>query len=935
MSLYLRLFGAMRLVDGERVLNPAPLPKCASLLAYLALNAQRFVTRKEVAFKLWPDDDEEIALGRLRRHLHELVNALPPSGVPWILADRANVGWNAQAPWTSDVAQFERWIGSLHTRSRAVELYDGTPAEDLDDVWLEPYRRRYRDLAIEALEALCAQAWLEHDAFSAIAHARRLLRVDPLRERTVRRLMAMLQQTGDRAAALHAYAEFAALLRAEIGEEPMPQTRAAFEAARAGLAPVVFPNNLPAHLTPFIGREHAVCEIARQLGKTRLLTLTGPGGAGKTRLALAAATFLGAAYEDGVYFIDLAGATDARSVAGSFCAPFGAGAQSDAIAALVMRLRDRRALLVADNCEHVLDACGPLCERLLRGAAHVTILATSRMPLRLHGEALYEVPALCAEEARELFVSRSHAAVSAEDCAAVDAICARLDGLPLAIELAAAATGPLGLAAIHERVIERDAALEFASRTGVQRHRTLDATIAWSIALLSDDDRDLFESLSPFTPSFTPEAAAEIRMQDVGSIQAGLARLQEASMLQSFAVDGSGRFRLLDTIRAAALARLRRRPDCDALHDRHAECFAGLVAEAQPHFRDEHQAQWLAKLDAEQGNLEAALRWSFSRKADFERAIAMVCGLRRFWEFRGHYAQAEYWLERALAHVAADARERVEILATLGKMQVYAGDIRLALERCAQAELLAQAIGDDAGLTYAQAVHAYALLHRGDRAQARRILETVEVRMREEGDEHGLAGTLGNIAFDDMHNEDFTSAKVRYEAALAIFERFGDRRQCGWMLYQLGRVALCQSDFTTARTFFERSLEIRRAFGDRRGIVETLCSLGEIALAERSADRAEALFAQGYRLSREIGWRRGLATAIEGRAAVAALRGNPREAAQLIGAADAYRQTYSLFIHPADRIAYEALLERIRGQLGTPAFEEAAALGRSTSIMRD
>lgn len=930
--MYLRVFGAVRLLDGERPLNPAPLPKCASLLVYLALNRQRFVPRKELAFKLWPDDPEEIALGRLRRHLHELISVLPHCGTPWIVTERANLGLHAAAPWTIDLAHFESAIASAHRRSEAVAIYEGDLAADLDDDWLEPHRRRYREQTAEALESLYAQAWLEHDAATAIRYARRLLRIDPLRESAVRRLMAMLHLTGDRAAALAVYNNFAQLMRDEVGEEPMDDTRAAFESVKTGLTPVVFPNNLPAHLTPFLGREDALAAIAQHMRATRLLTLVGPGGCGKTRLALAAAAFLGATYEDGIFFIDLSGASDRRSVVAAFTAPFEMGAHTDPLAALAARLGGKRVLLVADNCEHVIDEAGPLCERLLRCAAGLTIMATSRMPLRLPGEALFTVPPLHAEEARALFLARSYGLENS--VAEVDEICAHLDGLPLAVELAAAATSSLDLDAIAQRVGAGAGALEFSSRTDVERHRTLSATIAWSIGLLLPGDRRLFESLAPFMPTFTAQAAAAVSGLEPAAVRAALARLQEASVLQSVAIEGEQRFRLLDTIRAAALGRLNEK-DAHAVNERHAEYFSDLVAQAQEHLTGPLQGPWLAILDAEFGNCDAALSWSFGDARGSARGIAMVCGLRRFWETRGYYAHAEYWLQRALEHAPEDTHERVVMTATLGKLQVYSGDVRLALERCAQAELLARSIGDEDGRTYVLAVRAYALLHRGDRVQARGILEEVERRMEDAGDDHGLANTLGNIAFDDMHNQAFAAARARYERALAIFERLGDRRQCGWMLYQLGRIALCCQDHEGARGLFERSLEIRRAFFDRRGIVETLCSLGEVALAQAAADRAEALFSQSYRLSREIGWRRGLAMAIEGRAAVAAHRGFAREAVQLIGAADAYRQAHSLFIHPADRVAYDALIERLREQLGTPAFDEAAAAGRCTAIMAE
>jgi predicted ATPase/DNA-binding SARP family transcriptional activator len=914
--LRLRLFGRAALISPQGALNITPLPKCLSALAYLALNSDRAVPRRELAFALWPDAGEETALGNLRRHLHALTNELPHSEQPWLLADRTTVGWNRDAPWSSDVEDFDRYCASPTHRADAIALYNDDLLLDVGDAWVEAYREQYRQHASSALTFLAVQYWMHHDMERGIECMRQLLRLQPFDENALCRAMAMLYQSGDRADALKVYADFEGRLKAEVAAEPMASSVALAQAIRSDLEAVAFPTNLPAHLTAFLGRDEELTQLGKLLETTRLLSLIGTGGIGKTRLALELASLQAALYRDGVFLADLSYVTGgdevARVVAEAAGLPLNTGPVVDS---LQRHLQKKSLLLVFDNCEHVIDECARLAERLLRAAPHIRILATSREALRLSGEVTWRVPPLTSADAQRLFAARAPMGEAlTEDPRSlplIDEICSHVDSLPLAIELAAAATDAMSLADLLAQ-LRLDASLtRLASRSDTDRHRTLRATVEWSFTLLDPEDRRLFLELTIFSGGWTLEAAQAVCGQNQTDVAAILQRLVDRSMVQFAKLDGSARYRLLETIRAFALERRQSDGDDASLTKRHATFFYDMANAAEPHLRGPQQATWLDRLDAELENIRTGLVWSFARSP--ELAISFVRALRKFFEIRGYYAEGRRWLESAISASPAPSTDRIDCLNSLGNIESYSGAVAAALAQYAAAEELAREASYRKGLLQAIMGRGYVLMHRVSREAARPVLqEALELLQAAGDDQHATATTLGNIAFIEMQDGELGSAEAHYREASAIFEGLGDRRQGAWIGFQLGRIAFHGGDFVTAESLTQSSLDVRREFGDRRGIVESSCGLGAIALAQSAADRALELFVQASRLSDEIDWKRGVAISEEGLAAAAVRRGDHAEAARRFENAEAFRKTFNVPIEPIDQAAHDALWKEIR-----------------------
>ena len=930
--MYLRLFGRSALTGQHRPPEIGTLPKCSALLVYLAIAYARPVPRKEAAFALWPDLSEDAALSNLRRHVFALIKALPASPVPWILTSRASLQWNAQAPWSNDVIAFDRAIGSPVERGAAAAVYRDDLAIDLDAEWIETHRRRYRDAAISLFDSLSLERWTQHDAQAAIAHTRALLRVDPLREAALQRLMAMLHQAGDRAAALAAYDEFKERLYAELDADPMPATMSTAAAIRGGSAVVVFENNLPAHLTPFLGRERELTQTSALLREARLLTLVGSAGIGKTRLAVALASFESARFRDGAFFADLTTASDAQTIAQVVASAAGAVVTSGRSPgqAVDEHFRQRTALLVLDNCEHIIDESAHFCDRMLRSAPHLTIVATSREPLRLNGEVAWRVPSLVTEDARALFEARmDRHVVPGAHTGAIEAICARLDGIPLAIELAAAATSSISVSELRTHLDEHFNVLDLGSRTDIERHRTVRATLEWSYALLSPPEQRLLSDLSAFAGGATPEAVAAVCLRK-GEI-ATLDALVQKSLLEIESREGLRRYRLLEATRAFALER---RGSAHALKKRHAWHYRDLAAEAEPHFADAGQAVWIARLHADLDNVRAALSWFLEARNDVSTGVQLALSMRTFWQTCGYYDEGERWMELALTVCAPESRDGVDCLNSLGTLHVFNGPIEKALAHFDRAESWASACDYEDGQIRAQMGRAYATLHRVSRAQARPLLKELLVALRRSGSqEHRIATTLGNLAFVDTHDGDLSAAQSGYEEALGIFELLGDGRQAAWITYQLARLAFYRGDIDRALSGFEQSLAARREFDDRRGIAETLCALGEIALAKGETDRAGEMFGQSARLSREIWWQRGMAVSTEGLAGAASMRGDSEWATRALGSAAAFRAASHIAIEPADQPAYDVIVQRLKSALGHERFASEMRQGERTSLV--
>lgn len=641
------------------------------------------------------------------------------------------------------------------------------------------------------------------------------------------------------------------------------------------------PNNLPIQPTSFIGREKEVAETSRLLlDGARLVTLTGPGGTGKSRLSLQVAAEVSDRFSDGVFFVPLASISDPALVPSAIAQALQipvAGNQP-----VEERLRDwlkgKRLLLVLDNFEQVLPAASIVAD-LLRSEESMRILVTSRASLRLYGEHEYPVPSLRLPkrlpddperlsqfEAVKLFIERAVSVrpdfrVTNDNAPSVAMICSRLDGLPLAIELAAARIKVLPPHAILVRLERSLDLLTSGARDLPERQRTLRGAIAWSWDLLTEDQRRLFARFGIFANGARLEQAEVVGGSDLDlDVLEGLSELVDQSLIrQSEEPDGESRFWLLATIREYALERLAESGEDEAVRRRHAEAYADLAELAEPELTGIRQGEWLARLDREHDNLRAAIEWATER-GEAALALRLVSAPWRFWQFRGHLREAAQRQAKALAMPGAsgaDPRVRYRALEAAGGIQYWLGDYRTAFRFYDESLAVARTLGDRA--LVAQALYNRAFTGEGDdpfqlmRTEGREAAEEALAIWRELGDRAGVGRALWALGNADGFAEELDRAEAEYREALEIFRELGDRYYLGWSTFELGNIATRRERWAEAVPFFAESLEVFMGAEDVSGATVLLTGLAWCAYNLGDLEPAFRLAGASGRLEREHG----------------------------------------------------------------------------------
>ncbi len=723
------------------------------------------------------------------------------------------------------------------------------------------------------------------------------------------------------------------------------QTRSAPRTAR---------HNLPAEVASFVGRERELAELKRLLGSVRLLTLTGPGGCGKTRLALRLASDLLPSFPDGVWLVELAPLGEWALVPRALGAALGVRgtAGRPLLATLAAALADRRLLLVLDNCEHLLGAVARLAETLLRACPQLRVLATGREPLRIPGEVTWRVPPLALPRAAEvlplealgqieaiaLFVARARArqpgfVLTVENAATVAAICRRLEGLPLGIELAAAQVGALGLEPLAARLDDALRLLAGGSRTS-PRQQTLAATLDWSHALLTEAEQALFRRLAVFAGSFDIEAAeaicggAGLASADVVLL---LTALVEKSLVEPLA-PGAARYRQLEPVRQYARARLRLQAEADAVQERHARYFLALAERAEPWLMSARRGDRVERLATEQDNLRAALAWGRhgGQPGASELGLRLAAALFWFWVFRGDVSEGLDWLDAALAACPRAApAHRARALHAAGELAWLLGQRAVAHDRLQESARLWRALGDKRELAYT--LQALPLV--SDETAARDWAEESLRLFEEVGDPWGAAHavlTLGMLALGPDHS----AARAPLEEALARWRALGDEWGMAQALNILGDLARSLGDVALATARYEESLALLRKQGLSGTVPSLLHNLGYLALRGGQPQRALRLFRESLELFRRQGDQRGVADCLDAVAGVLSALQQPARAARLLGAAAALREAIGAVVWPANAADYARTLEAVRGQLDPAARAAAWAEGRGLPLER-
>jgi predicted ATPase/DNA-binding CsgD family transcriptional regulator len=621
---------------------------------------------------------------------------------------------------------------------------------------------------------------------------------------------------------------------------------------------------LPTPLTSFIGRTTELTHVARLLDSTRLVTLSGPGGVGKTRLALHAASLLREAFSDGVCVVELAAVREPAQVVRRVAAALRVVEDPDRglVQSLVDALRSREMLLVLDNCEQVRDACAELVVELIGACPWLRVLATSRDVLRIHGEAVVRVPSLDTDESTRLFVERARLAkpeFALSECSAhaVAEICRRLDGIPLAIELAAARINVLSPSGIASRLDERFKLLSVGTRGVLPRHQTLRALIDWDYELLDPVERDVFNRLSVFAGGWTLEAAeavcGDIEQTSQLFVLDVLTSLIDKSLVVAEAHgDDAIRYRMLETLREYGQLRLGR---CDAVGRQHAAYYLALAERAEPELTGPHQATWLSCLDAERENLRGALRW-LAAAGCADEAWRLSGALWRFWSKRGYFAEGRELLSLALGLDVFDASAaRAKALQAAGNLAAQQGDYAAAEPLYEEALAVRRALGDRPAIGNLLSNLGIIARYQGNNHAARRLYTDSLAIRRELDDTWGIATSLANLGIVMLELGKRSEARCLHEESLDLRRRLGDRWAIANSLHNLANVARDDGDFNSAFALYAESIAENRALGDRLALAYLLEDVACLCATRSQSSRALRLAAAATALRSDLGAR--------------------------------------------------------------------------------
>jgi non-specific serine/threonine protein kinase len=736
-----------------------------------------------------------------------------------------------------------------------------------------------------------------------------------------------------------------------VANVPVHRHRGFHRDVAAAVGPGVL-TNLPTQVSSFVGREAELAQVRALLGCSRLVTLTGAGGAGKTRLGLQVAAGLADGAGDGVWFADLAPLHDpdllAVTVAGVLGVPQEPG--RPALDTLAEAVGGRSLLVVLDNCEHLLGACAKLADTLLRECPNLALLATSREPLGVDGERLYRVPSLgvpadgsdaeavWASEAARLLADRAAAqgvalAGDEQTAAVAGRICRRLDGIPLALELAAARLRTMPAAELETRLDQRFALLTGGSRAAPPRQQTLRAMVDWSWDLLVGAERAVLARLSVFAGGFGLAAVEAVTAgEDVPAreVLGHVGALVDKSLVQ-FADAGAGRYRLLETVRQYAAGWLAALGPAAAQAARaaHRDYYLALAEAAASQLVGSDQAEWLDRLDAELGNLRASIAYS-QAQADPEPGLRLAASLHLYWRARGHAAEGAHVLRALLDAPAARQATllRARALVAAAGLLEKTGGYAIAGSYCQEGLAIARAAGDEKLVAELLYMRAWILLRQGEPGTALPMIEQ-GLGLARLGEPYLTGCLLWTRSYAKAREGDHAGAARDTAEALRLFRQAGDRLQVGATLGNLGYYELAAGDLDAARRHLTEALDIARTLNSRADIVYGTVNLGLAEYLDGSPGMAEALFAESLDLARRMGMKASTAYALLGLALAGQAGAGPGWSARLHGAADQALVDLGEPVDPLEARLADLDRQRLRAAMGAEAFEAEYAAGRA------
>ena len=983
----IQLLGAFRLRYQNQEIRQGLTSRLESLLAYLLLHRDAPIPRQRLAFLFWPDASEKQAHTNLRNLLYKLRSVLPDAD-RYLSIEQSTLHWQTSLSFNLDVDKFSSQAGnttSMPGLQEAIRIYAGDFLPDCFDDWTYSFRESLRQTYLDTLEKLFLLLAESGRPREALPYAQTLLRQDPTREETYCHLMRLHAQCGDRASVARVYKTCITVLDRELGVKPGKATQDAYRHSIAQeidwsstetadiLSQEQSRHNLPVSLTRLIGRDQELVRVKDLLSRNRLVTLVGPGGIGKTRLALAAAREIVSGYRDGVFLVDLVPVIDSETVNLAIADALQASDEirSSGLEGLKDHLSGQSLLLLLDNCEHLVEEVGSICSALLSACPQLTILVTSREALKIYGETLWEVPALLTPVAVEnpdpshgavltrvlrsnesvmLFIDRATSALPTfkandESLFSIAEICRCLDGMPLAIEMAAARVKTFSTQQIVQRLDHAIDLLQHPDLKSYHRHHTMEAVMLWSYSLLKPAECKLFARLGIFSGSFSFQAVEEIchgdgiQKQEILEL---IASLVDKSLISTLPTLPEARFKLHEIIRQYAHQQLNDSDRVKYWKDRHMNYFVSLAEEAEPKIRGSEQLEWLNRLELEQENLRGALRYALEYEIDtvdqvhdIESAARLVGALWMFWFIRGRFSEGRRWAEQVLV-----SRERMDrtspalgkLLYTAASFCFFQGDYYQAEELSLESLHICRAANDLFG--EAISFHHLGILAmlQGNLAPAHNQLHKGLELAISLGDAWLISVLQGDLADLADHEGDQHGRLDWNRQSLETGRQVGNKFSILYDLLNLAEMAIESGDTRQAALLAEESLDLSREIGERRGISFALHHLGCIAMHEEAYRQADELLKQSLQVIWVTRDRGSILGYLIDLADNATREGKFEFAARLLAACEAAKMNFPAGYGFVNQSTYERLVETIPMHLESGTFTALWTLGRLMNL---
>ena len=922
-----------------------------SLFAYLILNAGTSYRREKLAGMFWPDASEEKARSYLRHELWRIRKAFASiTQFDYFLADDIRITFSTSAEYWLDVAAIMT-VGEsdpIDELKNALSVYQGELLPGFYDEWILLEREHLQAVYEQQIARLLEMFHNEKRWREILEWAERWISFGQAPEAAYRALMAAYDVLGEHAKVAVTYERCVKALEA-FGYEPSEETRSLAIRRSSKI-------NIPIPLTSFIGREIELKEIAQLLSKSRLVTLTGTGGVGKTRLAIQVVADVLERFPDGVWFLDLAPLMDPALVSTTLATLLGLRESGEVpvIDLLKKFFGSRTALIIFDNCEHLIEASAQVVHSLLASGKSLKILATSREALRISGEITYRVPSLEVPkvsredgvqtlenvESVQLFKERVAAdspgfLVNQENVFTIAQICQRLDGIPLAIELAAARTNVLTVEQILTRLNDRFNLLTSGARTALPRQQTLWAAIEWSYSLLSEKERILFRRLAVFTGGWTLEAAEKICSRDgipPQQVLDLLFQLIHKSLISVEMKDGETRYRRLEIIREFAREKLIEATEAGRIQERHLEYFLELAEEAEKELRGLNQVAWMNRLEREHDNLRAALAWCVS-KQNTKSALCLLSALSWAWFIRDHFNEMSNWFNkiRLLPEIARYPVPHARLLNSMAQFFMFMGQSQYAKSLLEESRPVWLSLGSQGETGLAEVLDKLGSLASWGRdyEAAQAFFEQSYKLFARHEYEWGMAFVMCHMGSIAISQGNRAEGQNRYKKSLAKFQALGDKFMIGYVLNGLGHLARYSNDYASAGEYYEQLLETARLLNGRFILADAYYGLAWISLHQGDYRAARERFEKSLGLWEESGDRPGAIACLAGFASVLALMDKLEQAACLLGAVETISKTLGV---PRDLDDYDHCVDSMRAKLDQARFAPWWEEGRTMTL---